>query len=130
VADDIGRAIVITSDPDQSAVFSIGVPPDRSQTPEMPLSQSLKVQVVENVAVDDEHAGMLDGPIDELLDQFGLADIAAKMKVTDDEAIVAVVRPSADCRVRRIHERIRKLEESLVRLTSEDSSKSSPQKPR
>jgi hypothetical protein len=54
----------------------------------VPLCEPLEVEVVEDIAVDDKLTTMIDRPDQEILEQPGLANVAAQMKVADDDAIV------------------------------------------
>ena len=56
VADDVGRAVVVAADPDQPEVVAVGVLADDLQAGEVALREPLEVQVVEDVAVDDQLA--------------------------------------------------------------------------
>ena len=62
VADDVDRSVVVAANPHQAEIVAVGVAADDLQTGEMPLGQPLEVQVVEDVAVDDELIAVLDGP--------------------------------------------------------------------
>ena len=88
VADDIGRPVVVAADPGQAEVVAVRVPADDLQAGEVPLGQPLEVQVVEDVAVDDQLAGLVDDPFEELLEQPCLADLAPQVQVADDDAVV------------------------------------------
>ena len=96
VADDVGRAVVVAADPDQAEVVAVGVAADDLQAGEVPLGEPLEVQVVEDVAVDDQLAGLVDGPFQELLEEPGLADVAAQVQVADHQAVVGLI---ARCRL-------------------------------
>jgi hypothetical protein len=91
MADDVGRAIVVAADPGQVEVVTVRVPPDDLQAGEVPLGEPLEVEVVEDVAVDDQLAGLVDGPFEELLEQPGLADGTPQVQVADDDAVVGEV---------------------------------------
>ena len=88
VADDVGRAVVVAPDPDEAEVVAVGVAADHPQAGEVALVEPLEVEVVEDVAVDDQHARLGDGPLQEFLEQTGLADLAPQVQVADDQAVV------------------------------------------
>ena len=88
VADDVGRAVVVAPDPDQAEVVAVGVPADHLEAGEVPLGEPLEVEVVEDVAVDDQLPGPGRGPVQERLQEPGLAHVAAEVEVADDQAVV------------------------------------------
>jgi len=88
VADDLGRAIVIAANPDHAEIRAVGVAADDLQAGEVPSGKPLEVEVVEDVAVDDQHAAVFDGPDQEFLELPGLADMTSQMQVADDNAVV------------------------------------------
>lgn len=88
VADDIGGAVVVASDPDQAEVVAVGVPADDLQAGEVTLGESREVQVIEDISVDDQFTRLMDPPLEEFLEEFCLADVAAQMQVADNEAVV------------------------------------------
>ena len=58
VADDIGRAVVIAANPDEFEVVAVGVSPDHFEAGEVALVEAFEIEVVEDVAIDDEGSGV------------------------------------------------------------------------
>ena len=63
MADDIGRTVVVSPDPDNLDIVAVAIPPDDLQAGEMPLAEPLEVQVVEDVAVDYQLTAVHDRPV-------------------------------------------------------------------
>ena len=61
---------------------------DDLQAGEMPLREPLEVEVVEDVAVDDQLTAVLDRPGQELFEELRLADVAAQVQIADHDAVV------------------------------------------
>ena len=92
VADDVDGAIMVASNPDEAEVIAVRVATNDLETSEMPFRQSFEVQVVKDIAVDDELIAMLHGPDQEPFEQLRLADLAAQVQVADDDTVVVMSR--------------------------------------
>ncbi len=88
VADDVGGPVVVAAHPRQAEVGAVGVLPDNLQAGEVPLGQPVEVEVVEDVAVDDQFARIPDRPEEERFKQPRLAHVAAEVQVADHQAVV------------------------------------------
>ena len=88
MADDIGGAVVIAPHPDQAEIVAVGVAANHLQAREMPLREPFEVEVVENVAIDDELWVWTTAQIQEFFEKFRLTHVAAEMEVADHDAIV------------------------------------------
>ena len=62
MADDVSRAVVIATYPDQVEIVAIGIAPDDLQAREMPLGKSLEIQIVEDIPIDHQLIAVLDCP--------------------------------------------------------------------
>jgi hypothetical protein len=87
MADNIDWAIMIPTHPDHSKVWPVSVSANNAKAIKVVAFQSLEIQIIKNIAIDNQHSSSRHHPVQKPLQLLSLTDFTSKVQVADNHAI-------------------------------------------